>query len=185
MKKLIENIKLWFGKNELKNQLNQLSRKPNFKSFESSKNIGILFNANAQQDFDQLKSFALSLKREGKEFEILGYFPDKVTFDFNTPLKDLHVLNTLDLEWNFIPKHHFALNFINKPFDILIDLNFDKQFPLTYISHTSKANFKVGRFDIENQKHLDFMLETPENGNLESFLKQLEKYLFNLNSKAA
>ena len=67
-------------------------------------------------------------------------------------------------------------------FDILINLNIEKCFPLKYISAKTKAKFKIGRYDKKNAAYCDMMISTEENISLGKFIEQLLHYLNLLNN---
>jgi hypothetical protein len=74
--------------------------------------------------------------------------------------------------------------FINKRFDILIDINFDKLVPLPYISSLSNAGLKVGLFDTDSNKpSFDLMIDIPQPVETETYLKQIMHYLEIINSE--
>jgi hypothetical protein len=68
-------------------------------------------------------------------------------------------------------------------FDILIDVNFEKAFPLYYISSLSKASFKVGLFDTEaDSSTFDLMIELKKPVRVEEYLSNVVHYLEMINS---
>ena len=73
--------------------------------------------------------------------------------------------------------------FINNKFDILIDLNFDKVFPLKYITSLSSASFKVGLSDGEpGSSSFELMMELKEPVQVETYLNEIIHYLEMINS---
>jgi hypothetical protein len=74
-------------------------------------------------------------------------------------------------------------SFINKRFDVLIDLNFTKLLPLHYISSLSHAGLKVGIFEPETKNPpYDLMMELKKPVNIEDYLNQVMHYLGMINS---
>ena len=68
-------------------------------------------------------------------------------------------------------------------FDILIDINFEKVFPIYYISSLSKANFKVGLYDTESgNSTFDLMIELKKPVRVDDYLSNVVHYLEMINS---
>ncbi len=61
------------------------------------------------------------------------------------PSNTCRCIRTPELDFFYKPAFSVeAATFIKTKFDVLIDINFDKKFPLYYVSTLSTANFKVG-----------------------------------------
>ena len=83
----------------------------------------------------------------------------------------------------YVPVSSEAEKFINTMFDILIDINFEKVFPIHFISSLSKASFKVGLFDKEtNNSTFDLMMELKKPVHVEDYLANVIRYLEMINS---
>ena len=61
-----------------------------------------------------------------------------------------------------IPKGSFVKEFITNDFDILLDLNTSKYYPLIFLAGASRARFKVGMYEKELVKIFDFMIYKKE-----------------------
>jgi hypothetical protein len=68
----------------------------------------------------------------------------------------------------------------------LIDINFDRVFPLQYITNLSSASFKVGLFYSEaDSLTFDLMMEIKKPVQVETYLTQVIHYLEMINSGTA
>ena len=76
-----------------------------------------------------------------------------------------------------MPKGEEVNRFIQKPFSILIDLNFDNCFPIEYISTLSNAKFKVGANGLYRDSICDMVISLEENKKLKYLIIQLKHYL--------
>ena len=76
-----------------------------------------------------------------------------------------------------MPIASFTNDFIKKEFDLLIDLNFEKEITLRYLLESSMAHCKVGLNQGEDEVLYDFMLEGISPKDLNLFLKELLRYL--------
>jgi len=86
------------------------------------------------------------------------------------------------LNWFNKPTSSSAEQFIEKEFDLLVDLTIEKFFPLEYILGASKAKFKLGRFYEENN-YYDLMIDIDKNKDLEFFIEQIKHYLSLIKTK--
>jgi hypothetical protein len=123
---------------------------------------------------------------------VLGYVDSKKLIDHYLYRKGFDFFCKNDLNWYYKPVSSQTEKFINEPFDILINLSLEYQFPIHYVCSASKASFKTGRYsptdtsldfmiDIEKEKetmrslHRDIILEKksmPENGDIPSDIEK-------------
>ena len=85
--------------------------------------------------------------------------------------------NLKDLNWYGAPKNDYIHEFINKEFDILIDLSLDDVFVFKYISGLSRSKFKVGRHNDNYLDCFDLMIKMEPTATLEAFIEQVVHYL--------
>lgn len=146
--------------------------------FDLSQTIGILFNASLPQQREGAKQLAKQLKAKGKKTKLMAFLDEKeqqANFDFkHFSRKELDLLGR--------PKSTMVDDFINTPFDFLINLDAQEHLPLTYISARSKAQVRVGPYT--NKTYcFDFMIETKKEDDLQQFINQLNYLLIRLNSR--
>jgi len=72
------------------------------------------------------------------------------------------------------------LKFLDKKFDILIDLNLNKLVLFDHLVALSLARFKVGRFR-SDKNYYDLMINTKNEPTLEYFIQQITHYLEMIN----
>lgn len=92
---------------------------------------------------------------------------------------DYPVFGHRDLSWKATFRNSSVKEFIEKPFDLLINYYDVEKSPLMVVSNLSKARFKVG-FASVNKKLNHFMIDTHAE-NHEVFLSEMFKYLKILN----
>ena len=178
----IHKIKKKIGNYFLKKKLKDLSRNCSFAGFEASKNIGIVFNATKEQDFELVKKYVKYLRAFGKKVKTIGYFDQKEIPGMVYSKVEHEYISNKDLNWYLKPLSFFIDEFIEQPYDILIDLNLDDDFALQYISSLSKAKFKIGKFASDADR-FDMMIEMEQGQNLKLFLKHVDHYLMQLKPK--
>lgn len=164
----------------LQQRLSTQKRKTFFRNFNEVKTVALLFNATNQQDFDLVKRYVHYLKEEKKKVKAIGYFDASKLPEFSYSRVEYAFFDNRDLNWHLKPLGNEIDDFINKEFDLLIDLNIFNDFPLYYIAVLSKAKFKIGRYK-EKTNAYDLMIEFPGDKGIKYFLRNIDHYLLQIN----
>ena len=179
---LFENIRNKIGNYYFKNDITFLKRKKITTNLNKAKYIGILYIVEDEKQYQKICDFIKSLQDERKEVKAIGFVNNKVIPHFCYPKIAYDYFTLKDLNWFMKPSNTFVNDFINKEFDMLIDLSIDKCFSLQYIAGISKAKFKVGRYGINPLNFYDLMIQVENNIKLEDYIKHIRHYLTILNS---
>lgn len=180
---MFKNIRLSRGRSILRKKISRIKRSRFRGNFSSAKKIAIVWDAARSDEFQVLSQFHQKMADRNIDLHIIGYYPGKELPDKLTAVRYLTCLKQRDINYTYRPISYEATNFINTPFDILIDANFKKLFQLEYISTLSKAGFKVGIFDNGyDQPPFDLMIEVRQNGNMNNYLEQVVHYLEMINT---
>ena len=118
-----------------------------FINFYHIKTIGIVWDASNPEDFNILTRFHQKMAELNKEVKIFGYFPGNEFPDKYTAIRYLTCLKKKEVNFFYCPVHPDTESFIKTKFDVLIDMNFKKHFPLVYVTSLSQAGLKVGLAD--------------------------------------
>ena len=179
---LFKNIRLSIAKRSLRNKSRKLRRRKSFCNIKSARKIGVVWDASNADDFQVIASFQQRMAEREIGVEVIGYYPGKVLPDRYTAVRYLACLKKGDLNMFYIPDNMETTSFINKPYNILLDLNRNSYFPLTFISALSQAEFKVGLYkDSKSEEIFDLLIETEKGRNLEYRLEQAVLYLEMIN----
>jgi hypothetical protein len=175
---MLRKLRLKAGNILLRRKVTRSKRKKNYTNFSLTKNIGIVWDAANPEDFKALSLFHQEMHEKKIDVKILGYFPGNNLPDRYTAVRYLSCMKKGDVDFLYRPISDDANDFIKFPFDILIDLNFRKTFPLYFVTSLSVAGIKVGLFDPEtDQTPLDLMLELKDPVDIDLFLKHAISYL--------
>jgi hypothetical protein len=175
---LFKNIRLKIGYALLKNKVAKTKRKTLFHNNSQVKSIGIVWNASKIEDFSSLSRFYQKMHENKTDVKIIGYFDGKNLPNQYTAIRYLSVIKKEELDIFYRPVSSEAISFVNNHFDVLIDINFEKLFPLNYISSLSHAGLKVGLFETENRNNpFDLMMELKSPVNVEDYLNHVMHYL--------
>jgi len=180
---IFKNIRLKIGKSILEKKEARTTRKVFYSNFSMTKSIGIVWDASLISDFPALSRFYQKMHEKNIEVKILGFFPGKELPDQYTAVRYLTCLRKDDLNFFYHPVSSETESFIRNKYDILIDINFKKLFPLQFISSLSNASFKVGLFDSGTSTDLfDLMMEINNPVDVDNYLNQIIHYLEMINS---
>ncbi len=181
---IFKNIRLNIGRSTLRKRVAATGRKFNYSSFNHARKIVIIWDATNTEEFSYLTKFHQKMLERKVSVEILGYYEGKNLPDQLTAVRYLSLIRRKELNFFYIPVSPEAIDFVKRDFDILIDINFRKIFPLTYISFLSRSGIKVGLFDSKpGDTPFDLMIELKGQVSVENFLIQSVQYLEMINNE--
>ena len=176
----LRRISEQFGSFILRRRIQLLKRERTACNLQTAESAGILFKIDgATASFEKVNEFLKYLTKQKIKVFALGYFNGK-----NIPMmylnkKGINIFGKKQLNWYQAPDSSIVKEFMNKKFDLLIDLNCNGTFPLKYVTSLSKARFKVGRLRDQNEPY-DFIIDIQENEALDYYIEQLKHYLSNI-----
>jgi hypothetical protein len=151
-------------------------------NLSTAKNIGVLFNIDNMQDYEKIDPFLSFLSQHDNNIFALAYYPYKsIPADLRS-ISAINIFSKEDLNWYQKPSGKFIDKFIDKEFDILIDLSSKPFFPVKYINNLAKACFKVGKSN-EDGFEFDLTIQLGEKHGENFYLDQLKHYLSNINNQ--
>jgi hypothetical protein len=167
----------------LSKKTERIRRRVHYTNMKNIRKIGIVWDASKSEDFVSLSKFQQRMQERNIDVKIIGYYAGDELPDRLTAIRFLSCIKKKELSFFYKPVSEESEAFINTNFDVLIDVNFDKKFPLYYISSLSTASFKVGLFDSENSTSIfDLMMELKKPVHVENYLDQVVHYLEMINS---
>lgn len=165
-------IRKYFFEREKKKRLSEsFRRSPQYKK-DHKNHFGLLVDAGVTEDRNEVVAFAEQLRKEGHRVKILGFLEGK-SDGLNIPFD---IVTTADLnKVSMIPKGEATENFIQQPFDVLINLSIRRNHkPLEYISTLSHAAFRVGPwYHHQPQNPYDLCLDTGSTASLREWIREL------------
>ena len=172
----MRNFKLRTGKRILNSKLRHFKRNRETHNFETAKTAGILFTPTDQLSFEEIKHFLTYLGPYKLQIYVLGYIDSKIIPEGFLFWKGINLFSRKELNWSMVPKSPVVTDFIDKPFDLLLDLSLTDSFPVEYITRLSKSKFKIGRLT-HNHTGLDLMFDIENEKKLENYLGHIKNYL--------
>ncbi len=147
----------------LKNKSNSLQISKNIKT------VGIIVNEGSDFNFELLKKLQKEIATGSNNFSVLTC---KKTADSYNEFRGI-IITESDFSWNGSIKPNEVLEFLDKPFDMLIDFTNNTKVYNNYLVAKSKANFKVG-FANDDENLFDLMINSK---SIPLFISELVKYL--------
>lgn len=180
---LFRNLRLNLGKSSLSGKAARTKRKSVYTNFQDIKSIGIVWDASNTEDFRSLSRFHQKMSEKNIEISIFGYYTGKDLPAQYTAIRYLNCLKKEETDFFYRPVTASASEFIDRQFDLLIDINFKNLFTLLYVSTLSRARFKVGLSGSNPETSpFDLMISAKSTIDIESYLEQVIVYLEMINS---
>lgn len=178
--KLIEDIKNFLGKWQLRNEIKHKKAKNKLVSFGAINHIGIVYNADTKEHEQLIAKYASELRAEGKKVFTLGYvdakqLPANKKFLLNSEFFWREKLNGVNL-----PVKGNIGQFLQLEFDLLLNLYHEPLLPMQAISAYSKAKYRVGSNVADNIDYNDAMIDTGNRNDLKYLIEQIDFYLRNI-----
>ena len=183
---LFRRLRVRAGNSILSGKLARIKRKPHYTNFYHIKTICLVWDASNTEDFVVLTRFQQKMAEINKEVKIFGYYPENGFPGQYTAIRYLTCLKKKEVNFFYLPVNNESESFIKTEFDVLIDINFKKHFPLVYITSLSKAGLKVGLTCTKPiNSPFDVMISMKSPVNLEKYLEHVLFYLEMINSDTA
>lgn len=167
------HFKEFFLKRKLKKSAKKSFRNCNSNCFYT---VGLLVDESVFSQTLALKTVLIEKGFSIENISILAYRKSKAVLTNAYPSVSW---NQVDFEGNI--KDEKILDFIHKPFDILINYYQDKKTLLQWITYSSRAKFKVGFSSSETQLN-DLMIHT-QLQNYHEFIQEMNGVLKLFNKK--
>ena len=186
---LIDDWKYKYGLHRLRNNFRKPDDRAIVCNLREAKSVGVVYNATLEEDFLLVKAFVYELKKIVPEIYSLGFVDKKELENFHMQPLDFFFYCNSDLNWYHKPEEGTVKKFVQKDFDILIDLNLTENLSVRFVLAEPPTPFKVGRFTDIEPNYFDLMLDIPipekkkddeEEGKenvLKFFIEQVKVYL--------
>lgn len=175
---LLQNIKNQLFNRALQQQGKQNKAERKFPGFEKAQSIGILFDATDLNIREVVFKYADQLSNNNKRVKLLGFFDSKV----DDPNFTFRYFNRKQLDWIGRPHGEMVQEFIQQPFDMMINLDIVSKPQAEYVSAQSHAQLRIGPVT-ENTFCYELMIDISGSQNLQTFIQQMESILAKTNSR--
>lgn len=173
LKKLKTKLKIRAARKYLKQELKSPSNI--LVGGEGIQTIGCIVDLEKFDSVDSFYELISEFSLRPNSVKIIGYkeYYDK-TSPYATP-----VISDDDLGWDAKIENGYALEFLSREYDLLINYFTEEKLMLQLMTVKTKARFKVGFGEVDKSFN-DLILNTPIN-DFQTFKKEMKKYLRVLN----
>jgi hypothetical protein len=178
---MFRKIRSLIGRYYFRKEIVKTGRDRKLTNLKDAKRIGILYNLDEVPDYDVVAEFVTQLQHDRKEVKALGYVKNKNLISRFLPKLSYDFFSGRDINWFYKPVKEKVMDFIEKDFDLLIDLDMKDSLPLKYISGLSMSMCRIGRYSEESASCYDFMLDVNSSTPVKEFIKQITHYLTIIN----
>lgn len=179
---LCKGTRLSIGKLILGRRIRRVRRHKKFNNLHNAHKISIVWDGSNTEHFEAITAFYQDMHSRNIQVDIVCYYPRTVLPDQYTAIRYLNCIKRSDLNFFFIPRSEDIEEFINTPYEILIDINENNLFPVRYISSLSRAEFKVGSESSVYRDVLDMTIKTDRKNDPAYYLDQVKYYLEMINT---
>lgn len=179
---IFNGIRKFIGGLILNQRLKRTRRYKKFNNLHNSHKIGIVWDGSNTTDFEALKDFYHEMQKINIQVDIVCYYPKKILPDEYTLIRYLTCIKSSELNFFFIPQSNDIEEFINTPYEILIDINNNNYFPAKYVTVLSRAEFKVGAESSPYNDMLDMTIKIARLDDPAYYLQQVKHYLEMINT---
>ncbi|HOY71588.1 MAG TPA: hypothetical protein PLX53_00485 [Tenuifilaceae bacterium] len=170
--------------NEINRQAQGFKRQRMVHNLTTARKILIVFTLNSQEVIDSVLNLVKYFESLNITVHALGYYPQKEVPQVFTMHPGITIFSKAETNWYGKPLSSDVEAFINKEYDILIDVDFDEVVPVRWISTFSKAKFKLGSQNYLNNP-FDLILTVDKLKGLPYLCEQVKQVLFKLNNRFA
>jgi hypothetical protein len=167
-------LKEIYARKKLAKLISKTGHKAVFPNIDTVKTIGVIWQPTQKEAFQYLKSY---FNREQVIFRGFCVFEE-----ITNPQQDSNTLTVKDLDFWGLPKKEKVDEFTKIKFELLLNIAFEDNLVLDYITALSQARFKVG-CSKKTQNYFDLNINIGENRDPMYLAKQQIFYLAQLNKK--
>lgn len=172
-KRIFSGIKRFYLRRSIKSSL----RTKKVHNLSTARSVGLLFRFDELSDYEEIQAIVKKLQERHLDVKVLGFVNIKRVTSHFLPVLSFDFFYSNKLSPLGYKSSQKVKDFVEKPFDICIDLTDQHCFPLMYIMSRSNAHFKIGKFSQEFKDIYDFMIELNEEYNPTDTFQQVEYYL--------
>lgn len=151
-------------------------------SLYNARLVGLMAVIDSKERLERIINLKKSIESNGPKVVCISYVPfRKVPDYFNTQMQ-VSVFSKKDVNLLGIPRGRNVKEFLERNYDILVDLSYDDCLPLMYLSGVTKAKLKAGKYRDDMVNVYDFMIRENETRAYGDFIFSIKNYLSKINT---
>ncbi len=142
-----------------------------------AKKIALFYEIDSEGSFASIDPFIKQLQSDKKMLSVIAYYPQKrMPEDLAVPER-VTCVSRKDFSLFVRPQNEVLRQFVNKDYDILIDLSSHKAFPMKMLAALAPAQYKVGSQHPDYVDIFDLILNVKDNCTASELAKHVIHYL--------
>jgi hypothetical protein len=150
-------------------------------SYKSALKIAILSESQTIDTSQYIIDFISDIKKDSKEICTLEYLNNSIKQSVKSWKQTQFYLHKKNLNFLNLPKKEPLREFLERDYDILINLCITNNIYLHYITTITNAKLKIGPYNSEFESCYDFMIHVDELSDINAFVSSVETYLKMIN----
>jgi len=175
--KIKNKIKNKIGNYILKQEKHRVRKNKQIINLKDAKTIGILYRIIDEETHNCVSDFIKTMQDKQIHIHAIGITEYKDIPHYCYPKITYSFLTLKNINWYFKPIGKEVNDFLNKEFDIVIDLTTEKYLPIQYLLSQVKAKFIVGKYYDNSTHYYDMMLKVDKPTKIADFIKVIVDYL--------
>ena len=180
---MFNKIVRYYANKRLFRSYQSLKRSARIKTFSNSKNVGIIWNPVDEGSIETLELLRKILQTKGIKSTGIAHIDSNREMETLNTITHSGFLHRQNVKWFGRPKTSTGMQFIEEPFDLLLDLSISKTVALQYILVHSQSVFKVGWQD-GAPNYYDLNIDVSEKPQCRYLMEQVVFYLENIHEKS-
>ncbi len=173
---LFQKIRETIARKRMANEMSHENRNVRITHLDEAKSVLILFNADEAKDYEAIANLVRSLEQGKSKVTSIGYTSGKLVPEVFQMRPSTSVFIQKDLNFFFQPPIDQREFVRSRRFDLVINLDLSRSFPLYYLASISRATFKIGSGN-EQKSCFDLMLDVDTQATVAFFIEQTKIYL--------
>lgn len=173
----------WFRKYAIVSRKKRLVRNKRFHSFDTAKTVGIVFKVDEGMVPPEVFSTQKFLLRKSIQCSAIGYCDSKTLPEELSRQKHIELFTKQDLNWYGRPIAENVNKFLQRSYDIVIDLCRDEEkypYPLKYIVSTVQASMLIGGV-LYPRCPYDLVVDAQQVCDTGGYMEQVKHYISIIN----
>jgi hypothetical protein len=161
----------------------KIKRNSNGVNYRNAVKIAILSESQTIDTSQYIIEFISGIRKDGKEITTLEYLNNSIKLSVKSWKQTQFYLHKKNLNFLNLPKKEPLREFLEKEFDIVINLCISDNIYLHYMIAIANAKLKIGPYNPEFESCYDLMINTNEETEINSFVSTVDTYLKMINNK--
>lgn len=151
-------------------------------SYKNAVRIAILSESQTIDTSQYIIDFISDIRKDAKEITTLEYLNNSIKLSVKSWKQTQFYLHKNNLNFLNLPKKEPLKEFLEKEYDIIINLCITNNIYLHYISAITNSKLKIGPYNQEFESCYDFMIRVNAETDINSFVSSVDTYLKMINN---